>query len=79
MSSPFTPDDKIKLMEAFCTLPVCALLGAVAAWVGIALGWGTVGMVMLSVTLVLVFSLTPLANMLRGWVRRKAESYYYGT
>lgn len=78
-NSPFSIRDKIQLMESICTVPVCALLGAIAGLVGAALGWGLAGMLTLSLTLTLLFLLTPLAGLLRGWVRRKAESYYYGT
>jgi hypothetical protein len=79
MNSPFTTEDKITLMEAFCTIPVCAVLGVIAALVGLFFGWTMIGMLALSIGLTLVFSLTPLAGMLRRWVRGKAERYYYGT
>lgn len=73
------PSERIKLLETVCTFPVCALLGAIAAWISIALGWSLVGMVVFSLALSLTFSLSPLSGLLRGWVRRKAEDYYYGT
>lgn len=72
------PSERINMLEAFCTVPVCVLLGAIAAWIGLALGWSLVSMVVLSLTLCLTFSLSPLDGLLRGWVRRKAEDYYYG-
>jgi hypothetical protein len=75
----FEPTEKIALLEAFSTMPICALLGAIAAWVGIALGWSSLGMVVFSLALCLTFMLTPLAGLVRKTVRRWAEKYYYGT
>lgn len=76
--SPFTERTKIELMASLSTTAICALLGAIAGLVGSALGWTLAGMLTLSLSLTLLFLLTPLAGLLRGWVRRKAESYYYG-
>lgn len=78
-NSPFTTEDKINLIVGNCTLPISGLLGAIAAWIGMALGWGIIAMLTLSLALCLLFLLSPLAEMVRRFVRRKAESYYYGT
>jgi hypothetical protein len=79
MNSPFSTEYKITMMEAFSTVPICGVLGAIASQVGLFFGWSVLGMLALSVTLCLLFMLTPLANKVRAFVRRKAESYYYGT
>lgn len=79
MTTKLDPSTKIDMLESFATIPVSMLLGAASGLLAGLLGWPTIVSLTFTVVLVLLFLSTPLAGMIRAFVRRKAEAYYYGT
>jgi len=77
--SPFTPADKINMIEGFATMPISVLIGLSVGWIGNLLAWPIVLSLSVTAAVVIVFLCTPLPKMVRGFARRKAESHYYGT
>lgn len=73
------PSVKIDLIESFSVTLVCVLLGAAVGQTGVVLAWTVPVMLTVSVSLVVLFQITPLAGKVKAFARRKAESYYYGT
>ncbi len=77
--SPFTPADKIALMESMATMPISIAIGLTVGLVGNMLAWPILIMLSVTAAVVIAFLCTPLPRLIRGFVRSKAESYYYGT
>lgn len=77
--SPFTPSMKIDLMESMATMPISIAIGFTIGLIGNMLAWPLLIMLSVTAAVVVIFLYTPLPGMIRGWVRRKAESHYYGT
>jgi len=76
--SPFSTEDKIKMMEAAATYPISIGLGLLVGWIGNVLAWPLLIMLTVSAALVILVLCTPIPRLVRGFVRRKAENYYYG-
>ncbi len=77
--SPFTPADKINLMESMATMPISIVIGLTIGWVGNVLAWPILIMLSVTAAVVIAFLCTPLPHMIQRFVCGKAESYYYGT
>lgn len=77
--SPFTHADKINLMESMANMPISSAIGLTIGWIGNMLAWPLLIMLSVTAAVVIAFLCTPLPRMIQRFVRRKAESYYYGT
>ena len=67
------------MIEAFSVTLCCVVLGAMVGQMAVWFAWTAPVMLTVSISLVVLFQITPLAGKVKAFARRKAESYYYGT